>query len=631
LNNQLNPPNLPNPPLKLPLWGVAQLEFENQVVPIRKKSLAILYYLALEGATSRDTLADLIWDRLDATSNLRVELHDLRLKLQPLGIQAFPRGQNPLKLPDGIVLESGKRNSESRNSSAQPMDGLERGLDQISPAFEQWLAARRRSLIDPVQATWGREKLIATLATQVQNANVLVLSGLPGFDTTNVVRELARNLNLSFVEGMTGPAKSLKFLKQPFAQNTLENIVEHTEGVVVVSLSTFGELPRLILELEEQLSESRLIYFDLKPLSWVDARGGPLVRLSFSQAAQYYLETQGNPTHLQYLLTGSQNNVQGQKPYSKIASKIQLEARDLGHEARLALERLSIQPGSIPDGLIRALVAEPYLDELERSGWLRFSDAWYISYESVRRLIYTSNKPGFRVRTHQRAARYFESINETLQAAFHRSGALEPTDWEELLEFSDPVQRLALEYWLSKELHRKLRNMTVPKKPKTLQKWVDLKRELPVLESDRFGTGLEFEDSVMRFVRASMQPDPAGMEFHAFDHAVVICAKGQAFSEHLFGMGLSGQAVPLEFGLSGGRPRLILLDITAPSMVGDITVLPLEEHFEHWIYIPSGTGFYVHSRLENGIVDLELHAYTVTDNHLPNSLEVDCYPLGSET
>ena len=261
--------NQPNQTLKLPLWGTAQLEFENQAVPIRKKSLAILYYLALEGATSRDTLADLIWDRLDATSNLRVELHDLRLKLQPLGIQAFPRGQNPLKLPEGIILEPGKRNTELRSASLQPMEGLERGLDQISTAFEQWLAARRRSLIDPVQATWGREKLIATLAAQVQNAGVLVLSSLPGFDTTNVVRELARSLNLSFVEGLTGPAKSLKFLKQPFAQNALENIIEHTEGVVVVSLSTFGELPRLILELEERLSDSRLIYFDLKPLSWL--------------------------------------------------------------------------------------------------------------------------------------------------------------------------------------------------------------------------------------------------------------------------------------------------------------------------------------------------------------------------
>ncbi len=619
-----------NQTLKLPLWGTAQLEFENQAVPIRKKSLAILYYLALEGATNRDTLADLIWDRLDATSNLRVELHDLRLKLQPLGIQAFPRGQNPLKLPDGIILEPSKRTTESRNIGIQPLDGLERGLDQISTAFEQWLAARRRSLIDPVQATWGREKLIASLAAQVQNASVLVLRGLPGFDTTNVVRELARSLNLSFVEGLTGPAKSLKFLKQPFAQNALENILEHTEGVVVVSLSTFGELPRLILELEERLSDSRLINFDLKPLSWVDARSGPLAQISFSQAAQYYLETQGNPTHLQYLLAGTQNTVQGQQPYSKIASKIQLEARDLGHEARLALERLSIQPGSIPDGLIQALVAEPYLDELERSGWLRFSDAWYISYESVRRLIYSSNKPGFRVRTHQRAARYFEGINEPLQAAFHRSGALEPTDWDELLEFSDPVQRLALEYWLSKELHRNTRNTSNPKKPRILHKSIDLEHELPVLENDRFGTGLEFEDSAMRFVRASMQPEPAGMEFHSFEHDVVICARGQAFSEHLFGMGLSGQAVPLEFGLSGGRPRLILLDINAPSTVNEITVLPLEERFEHWIYIPSGTGFYVHSRLENGIVDLELHAYTVIENPSPNALEVDSYPLGLE-
>jgi hypothetical protein len=291
---------------------------------------------------------------------------------------------------------------------------------------------------------------------------------------------------------------------------------------------------------------------------------------------------------------------------------------------------LSIQPGSIPDGLIQALVAEPYLEELERSGWLRFADAWYISYESVRRLIYSSNKPGFRVRTHQRAARYFESINEPLQAAFHRSGALEPTDWEELLELSEPMQRLALEHWLSKELHRNLRNKFHPKNPKTLQKSIDLEHELPVLENERFGTGLEYEDSAMRFVRASMQPEPAGMEFHSFDNDVVICARGQAFSEHLFGMGLSGQAVPLEFGLSGGRPRLMLLDINAPSIVSDITVLPLEERFEHWIYIPSGTGFYVHSRLENGIVDLQLHAYIVVENPSPNAQMVQSYPLDTQ-
>ena len=621
--------------LKLPLWGTAQLEFENQIVPVRKKSLAILYYLALEGATSRDTLADLVWDRLDATSNLRVELHDLRLKLLPLGIYAFPRGQNPLKLPEGIELEPGKRNAESRNTNLQPMEGLERGLDQISTAFEQWLAACRRSLIDPIQTTWGREKLIATLAVQVRNSSVLILSGLPGSDTPNIARELARNLNLSYVDGLNGPVKSLKFLKQPYPPQALENILEHTEGVVVISQSSLGELPRLILELEERLSESRLIYFDLKPLSWREARNGPLAHESFSQAAQYYLETQGNPTHLQHLLSSAQNNTiinntVGQQTYGKIASKIHLEARYLSQDARLALERLCVQPGSIPDGLIQALTSEPYLDELERSGWLRFTDAWYISYESVRRLIYASNKPGFRVRTHQRAARYFESINEPLQAAYHRSGALETTNWEELLEHSDPMQQLALEHWLSKELHRSIHYRSNHRAAKTQQRWIDLEHELPVLENERFGTGLEYEDSSMRFVRASMQPEPAGMEFHPFEQSMVIRARGQAFSEHLFGMGLSGQAVPLEFGLTGGRPRLMLLNIAAPSLINDITILPLEERFEHWIYIPQGTGFYVHSRLENGIVELELQAFLVVKS-TTTAFQLESYNLESDS
>jgi hypothetical protein len=612
--------------LKLPLWGVAQLEFEHQTVPVRKKSLALLYYLALEGATNRDTLADLIWDRLDATSNLRVELHDLRLKLQPLGIQAFPRGQNPLKLPVGIELDSAKRGSDTRNLALQPMEGLERGLDQVSTAFEQWLAARRRSLIDPIQTTWGREKLLTTLAAQVRNSSVLILSGLPGSDTPNIARELARILNLSYVDGLNGPLKSLKFLKQPYPQNALENILEHNEGIVVISLSLLGESPRLILELAERLSESRLIFYDLKPLSWREARKGPLAQENFSQAAQYYLETQGNPTHLQYLLNGNQTDEDNQPPFRRIASKIQLEVRYLSHEARLAFERLCIQPGAIPDGLIQALAAEPYLDELERSGWLRFTDAWYISYESVRRLMYASNKPGFKVRTHQLAAQYFQNINEPLQAAYHRSGALETTNWEVLIEGADPMQRLALEQWLSKELHRIPISSSNQRKPKTQQHWIDLEHELPVLENDRFGTGLEFEDSSMRFVRASMQPEPSGMEFYPFEQDVVIRARGQAFSEHLFGMGLSGQAVPLEFGLTGGRPRLMMLNIADSSLINDITVLPLEEWFEHWIHIPRGTGFYVHSRLENGIVELELQAFKVVEFG-PRASSVESYTL----
>ena len=188
------------------------------------------------------------------------------------------------------------------------------------------------------------------------------------------------------------------------------------------------------------------------------------------------------------------------------------------------------------------------------------------------------------------------------------------------------MQRLALEQWLNKELHRSPLVKTNQRVPKTQLRLLDFEHEQPVLEHDRFGTGLEYEDNLMRFVRASMQPEPAGMEFHPFDQSVVIRVRGQAFSEHLFGMGLSGQAVPLEFGLTGGRPRLMLLNIAAPSTVNDITILPLEEQFEHWIYIPQGTGFYVHSRLENGIIELELQAFAVVKTGT-GALPVESYDL----
>ncbi|WP_337845836.1 hypothetical protein [Thermus sp.] len=44
---------------------------------VRRKGLALLYYLALEGPTRRALLADLLWGHGAALQNLRVELHAL--------------------------------------------------------------------------------------------------------------------------------------------------------------------------------------------------------------------------------------------------------------------------------------------------------------------------------------------------------------------------------------------------------------------------------------------------------------------------------------------------------------------------------------------------------------------------
>lgn len=85
-----------NTPFHLMLWGPARLEHQGHEVKLQRKGLAILYYLALEGPTRREVLADLLWGHSAASQNLRVELYRLSQALSPLGFTAFAPGEDPL-------------------------------------------------------------------------------------------------------------------------------------------------------------------------------------------------------------------------------------------------------------------------------------------------------------------------------------------------------------------------------------------------------------------------------------------------------------------------------------------------------------------------------------------------------
>ena len=91
--------------LYLPVRGPARVAGPEGQLRLRRKALAILYYLALEGATHRERLADLLWDGIDPLSNLRVELNAINRELANASLPLFTPYQDPLRLPDGLRLD----------------------------------------------------------------------------------------------------------------------------------------------------------------------------------------------------------------------------------------------------------------------------------------------------------------------------------------------------------------------------------------------------------------------------------------------------------------------------------------------------------------------------------------------
>lgn len=124
-------------PVRLPLFGPSRAEGPMGPLPLRRKALGILYYLALEGPTRRERLADLLWGHRVALQNLRSELTHLR---SFFGKEAF-RGP-VLTLPPGVELDR-------TPGSGEAMEGLE----DLSPAFADWVYGWRTRLAPGEEGT----------------------------------------------------------------------------------------------------------------------------------------------------------------------------------------------------------------------------------------------------------------------------------------------------------------------------------------------------------------------------------------------------------------------------------------------------------------------------------------------
>ena len=87
------------PVLTLPIWGKARLLRGRDDLGVRPQALALLYFLALEGPTTREKLVGLLWGRQGTAENLSVEFAYLRGLLERAGVSGLGRWEDPDELP----------------------------------------------------------------------------------------------------------------------------------------------------------------------------------------------------------------------------------------------------------------------------------------------------------------------------------------------------------------------------------------------------------------------------------------------------------------------------------------------------------------------------------------------------
>ncbi|GEM87568.1 transcriptional regulator [Meiothermus granaticius] len=579
-------------PIQLKLWGPARLEYQGRELKLQRKGLAVLYYLALEGPTRREVLADLLWGHTAASQNLRVELHRLSQALAPLGYTLFKAGEDPLQLPAFVGLDR-------TPSPGAPMEGLE----ELSVEFRAWLEGQRSQLMANSSGTVGRERLVQEVAAQITLPSVLILMGRPGSGRTAFAQALAKALGMPFLEGPRGGGKALHYLRPPYNEVLVERIITDREGLWVVERSSYGEDPKLILELRSHYPAERTRYITLPPLQWAEARAGMLSNLPFAQAARLFLASGGSPGHLRELLAVPSSGGEVPLP-QRVRAQVQLEARMLSLEARLALERLSVHPGPYSQGLLDALEATPYLDELERRGWLVYNGQWQFSDDASRRVLYLGLQPGRRQQYHRQAALQSAMEEQRMAEAYHRLMAGDTADWGTFVTGLPGWTRYGLKAWLGM-------NENLPFSPATSE--VARGNELTLLEEARLGQGFEVEGRFVRWVRTPSQATTSGIMWAAHDEPSLLHLKGNLYVENPLGVGISGRAAPLTLEIQEPREaRIIFLSgIQAGALAENALMLPLQEELNLWFRIPAGASIRLTSSAESGLIDLEATTYRI--------------------
>lgn len=538
---------------KLILQGPAWLGRGGEVVRVRRKGLALLYDLALEGPTRRALLADLLWGHGAALQNLRVELHALN---RVLGGEFF-KGRDPLVLPPVVELVDG--------AEGLPLEGLE----GLSPEWDGWLQglrARLGSRPDPMPLP---ERLQGLSPPHL----VLLIAPL-GADPQGVARALAERLELPFRLGL-GQGRGVYYLGEPFPPlEKAPQMAENPHGVYVLARSALGEDPPFVLAARVHYPPSRTRVLALEPLSWFEARQTLLRGLPFEEAACYYLNSGGWPFFLRELL--ALGNPEGLP--QRVRAAVLLEAARLSPEERLALEKLSVHPGVLEEGLVKALGALEQMERLEALHWLAYREkGWMFADEVVRKVFYGALEPGIKRRLHRLAAEWLAAQGHAWAAFYHRLQAEEASP--EPLPLSPflrplflPGQAPQLDLWPSQRVARK--GQVQP-------------------ELFPYGPGMALEGQRGAWIQR--HGTPTGLAW-----TLDLELKVRLFLRNPLGVGLGGAAWPLVLQSPVGE--VYFLPGVGPGQKPGLGVLPLEGGSVR-LRLPPGP-YRLESRAELALVEL---------------------------
>lgn len=567
------------PAITLHLLGPAHVTVDGRKVRVARKGLAVLCYLALERTAARERLASLLWGHRQAMTNLRVEIHRLRSAFAPWNVDPFDGSTDPLSLTRAIHVQAGSGAGD-----------LMEGLDDVSTAYQDWLEYRRA-----VWSTDGgdtvRTHVVDELAADAAPPYVIVLEGAPGSGRRDVARALARRLSLPFLVGadtMAGEA-AVRHIDPAACDSdaVAARISNDDENVWVVTRSTFGEDPALVLRLRAMVPPERLRFVRLPPLTWNEARATMPEDLAFEEGARWYLASGGNPGYLGELVKlRDRMRDTGELPVpQRLRAMYALEARRLGEAARAALERLSVHDGVFTSTLLATLRADAHVDELERHGWLRYENGiWRYSDPAIPRLIGAEIGDGQRTRL-------LRGIRNTLELESRASnGALVATRKNGTREAPSgknsaaPIVRVhrGVEHWLDDGLP-----------------------ESPVAHLD--GTTATWAHH-----------GDAGQE-HAIvwelpEEPLLLWLKGRVVSHD--GQGSSSVRSLLHLTLTGvDAPELVLVEpaqATETSSNGSPRGrihLPAGDTFEHWLLVPAAKRLRVASAARALVAEVTLRAY----------------------
>lgn len=387
----------------LPLRGHARALVNGERVRLRRKGIALLYYLSLEGPTRRDDLARLLWEQGRSLANLRVEIHRLRAALEPFGVNPFTDHADPLYAANVSLDEV--------SGAGELLDSL----DDVTPAYQEWLERQRLVWAAPAESQL-RAGLVKELADAITLPFVLVVAGAPGSGRCELAQDLASKLRLPFVRGCGGSAPAVNYVTTEAAdchgQQMTEAIDQGAQRLFVLERSLFGEDPEVLLHLRSTTAPERMRFVSLAPLNWWEAQSSFPSDMPFSERARYYLTAHGNRRYLAELLKLSPELKLGAPlpvPLT-VRAEYALEARRLSSDARKALEGASVHRGTFSQELLRAVGVEPHLAELEAGGWLKFDGlGWRFSSELARRMLLELVPEGTRHLLTNRAAQQLES------------------------------------------------------------------------------------------------------------------------------------------------------------------------------------------------------------------------------